>query len=165
MSVTTSVAVATSILDNYFPSNALDYVNDDIWYHSVRDGNPQEWGVDLIKTVTINSYQIKAGTGCNWISKWNFCVSMNNISWNCVDSPAQGYPEDKTFQLNSPAKARFVKIEGSSPLCSSAKTSFAFKHIKFFGLISPARVYVNTCIRKKIIDTNLMKVILMMVYS
>ena len=139
-------ASASSYMSNYAPSNALVY-NTQNHFNTESKNTQQWWMVDFKQVVSIKSYSIKAGNDQDWISRWFFYVSKDKKTWQVVDAPEEGHPNDRTFKLYTRVNARYVRINGSSPLSSYAdKTSFAMYYVKFFG--STHSVF-NLCTRKQ----------------
>ena len=147
---------------SYLPKNALYYTASN-HYSSVRENKQQWWSVDFTKIISFHSYSIKTeASGCSWITKWTLLVSKNNRTWTPVDSPPLGVPGDKIFPLNKTVNARFVRLDGSSIGCGSIQNAaFAFYYIKFFGSTMPIKEANGSCRSKNKINTNLLRMIIM----
>ena len=116
--------------DTEAPNVALIY-NTANHFNTPFENKAQWWMVDFKQVVSIKSYFIKAGTDQDWISRWFFYVSIDKLKWQIVDAPEEGHPNDRTFKLYTRVNARYVRINGSSPLSPySDKTSFAMQYIK-----------------------------------
>jgi len=114
------------------PKMVIDGKTSDFFITGYESKDPY-WGIDFKGKVTIQSYQVFTGSWCYYLSKWTFYTSMDNKTWKPVDSQ-EGYPVDKTYQLNSQVSARYAKIEGRANGCSNP-TQFAISEVKFFGIV------------------------------
>ena len=144
------VAFASSRYDNsYSESNALIY-DEKNYYNTNYENKPQWWAIDFRQRITIKSYFIKASKTTDWISQWTLFASLDNATWHVIDAPDIGYPCDRTFHLYRKENARYLRINGSSPLDTTRtdKKSFAFYYVKFFGSLYP-NINNYTCKRYK----------------
>ena len=145
---------------------ALNYTKENN-FCSINEEKAQWWIVDFKRIVAINRYQFCSESSTNWLSGWTFSISLNNKTWILVDSPVYQYPGDKVFNLDNTVNARFVKINGGSPMCTVEnhdRTVLAFYYIKFFGSLFPIPTKNNrTC--KRVFSEKYISLVLVLLIS
>ena len=112
------------------PDRALNYTEANRF-----EGNTGEtlyMYVDFKVKINISSYQIRADSGCNWISKWDIFLSNNSFVWTNSVSSHIGFTNNSVYEIDTPQVARYFKISGETPKCSLPKY-FAFYWLKIFG--------------------------------
>ena len=118
--------------------------------------------------MTINSYQIKTNNGDNDFKKWMISTSFDNKTWTLATPLHSGSPGDTIYSLNKAHSARYARIDAG---CASGDiTYFEMIYIKFFGSLGGSKQVnaanaANSCFRRKTINSNLLKMIILMTTS
>lgn len=154
-------ATASSKLgDSFKASNALDFSTDNSFYTGFKN-SPQYLTIDFKRIVIIDSYQIEAPNDSDLFKKWVVSTSLDNKTWIMGTSLNTGFPGDTKYPLNEARAARYAKLDAGST--GNDQTFFRIYYIKFFGSLTGKVPMngMNTIRRKKTVDTDLMRMILL----
>ena len=145
--------------DSENATKAIDYTTTNN-FHSSDKTQTELWMIDFHKDITLGSYAITTNAdGCYWIRKWKALISTDNINWKVVDTPPEAYAKGENHTLNPSTKARYFKIESLNGNCGYR---IAFKYIYFYGSISKLKSLICTCIHKRSINFNFVRIIVML---
>ena len=139
--------------------NAINYETD-IMFATKRLHTQQYLDIDFTKVVSIKSYQIKAYDSDVNIRKWIISTSLDKEEWSVASKEETGFPGDTEYPLTRTFNARYARLNASS-LSTNDPTFFQIYHIKFFGSFT-LNNNRNSCNRRKIVDLNLMRMILVL---
>ena len=123
------------------PYTVFDYESDPgVYYLHTSDKKGRQWWIaDLKRIVYINAYKITAMPKCQWISEWNFSVSLNKKDWKIIHT-YNNYPTNETINFSIVYVAKYVNITGYAAACQN--DLLAFQRLYLYGAISFG---LNTC--------------------
>jgi hypothetical protein len=136
----------------YDPFQGINYSNTNTKYYiNLVSYKNKWWMINFRKYIILNSYQISAYKGCNWIRNWNVSISLDGIKWEYIDSRKNSFVGDDPYILDKEYVARYFKIEGNSIGCTYPNY-LAFYNIKFFGSIATDDLKFTCQLSKKVIN-------------
>ena len=147
---------------SYLAKNALNYETNN-YFATKRLHTQQYLDIDFTEVISLKSYKIKTVDDDSFIRKWIISTSLDKIKWNVASKEGNGFPGDTEYPLIKTFNARYARLNASC-LASDDPTFFQIYHIKFFGSLTPNynNNNRNSCNRRKIIDYNLMRMILIL---
>ena len=114
-----NVLCESSTYRDYDPNIVISYNEPLSKYLHVETADSQQWiQVDLQKVVYLSAYKIVTKDMCNWLSEWDFAISINGTSFKSIHH-SNDYPYNQTFRFNKMVQGRYIKITGSAKKCNS----------------------------------------------
>ena len=137
---------ASSLLpeSRYGINYPINYQNTQVYYYNFYHSDfypytKQWWMIDLHTFVRLKSYQILSQRECNWVNKWTFDISLDNINWKTVHS-YNNFTHDDVFQLPTTEVAQYIRIKGINEGCQNVGV-LVFSRLFLYGY----PMHIQTC--------------------
>ena len=135
---------SSNVINEYHP---IDYDKPyDYYYNSLYNESGQWWQIDLKRLFYIGSYNLIAGSECNFVRQWELTISQDpKNGWESVD-PHSGISTNQPINFEQYHLARYARITGSAPGCGYADR-LAFQRIFFYGIqyFSKQSYQISSC--------------------